>query len=179
MAKKYSRKLVVDASVARSSGDLYALNPAAVSCRDILQIMLGVCHQVVLNRSLQDEWRRHASRFARTWLVQMTSRRKVAFVQGTGRTVQAILDGLVLPSERRAALEKDIPLIEAAMQSDKIVLSLDDKAIASFADLVKAGACGPLWWCNPSDPQPDPTSWVRTGAKPDKRFDLARYVVRT
>lgn len=84
MAKKVSRRLVIDASVARSA--TLSDNPTSTACREFLQAILDVCHRIVLSAEIYREWEHHAlrtetpadvrrTRFLANWLVAM-SRRK-------------------------------------------------------------------------------------------------------
>jgi hypothetical protein len=84
VAKKVSRRLVIDASVARSA--TLSDNPTSTACREFLQAILAVCHRIVLSAEISREWERHAlqtqavaelrrTRFLANWMVAM-SRRK-------------------------------------------------------------------------------------------------------
>jgi hypothetical protein len=71
MAKTTSRRLVIDADVARSAGGEQATHPRSKHCRDFPRAVLEICHRLVLTPLTGDEWKRHRSRFAATWLGQM------------------------------------------------------------------------------------------------------------
>jgi hypothetical protein len=73
-----SRRIVVDASVARSAGE--TSHPDSTLCREFLLAMLKICHRVVLTPEIEREWRQHASRFSMRWLATMRSRRKAVDV---------------------------------------------------------------------------------------------------
>ena len=77
MAAKKSKRLVIDASVARSAGGEDAIASQAKGCRDFLTVVLTICHSVTVTSEIQEEWNRHRSNFARRWLVSMYSKRKV------------------------------------------------------------------------------------------------------
>jgi hypothetical protein len=62
---KVSRRLVIDASVARSSGGEDALYPLPKQCRDFLKATLSCGHRVVLSPPVNAEWKKHESGFAR------------------------------------------------------------------------------------------------------------------
>ena len=79
MKSKISRKLVIDASVARASGGPEASMPSSKRCRDFMLKAREVCHRIVMSPDLRAEWKRHQSNFARAWLVSMVSRRKFLF----------------------------------------------------------------------------------------------------
>ncbi|HLG99155.1 MAG TPA: hypothetical protein VKX49_22785 [Bryobacteraceae bacterium] len=54
MAKKISRRLVIDASVARSA--TMSNDSTSTACREFLQEVLRVCHRVVLTPEIEQEW---------------------------------------------------------------------------------------------------------------------------
>ena len=66
-AKVNSKRLVIDASVARYAGDEGANYPKSVHCRQFLFPVLDICHQVVMTPSIKEEWDKHQSKFALTW----------------------------------------------------------------------------------------------------------------
>jgi hypothetical protein len=81
--KKVSRRLVIDTSVARSA--TLAENPTSVACRRFLEVVLSVCHKVVLSRDIQQEWQNVALlvrstadevriRFLKDWMLAMQRR---------------------------------------------------------------------------------------------------------
>src|SRR4051794_12743935 len=122
MAAKTSRRLVIDASVARSSGGEDATFPTSKHCRDFLKAVLSICHRIVLTPEIQAEWHKHQSNFARRWLVSMFARKKVE--QAGSITKQDPRDNIHAATENekaRAAMLKDIHLLEAAIATDETV----------------------------------------------------------
>ena len=75
MPGKGGRRLVIDADVARSAGETE--HPVSTSCRGFLETATRFRHRVVMTTEIQEEWREHASHFARRWLVRMYARRLV------------------------------------------------------------------------------------------------------
>ena len=65
MADKVSKRLVIDASVARAAGGEDATFPISVYCRDFLQAVLDISHRVVMTPDIRDEWNKHQSKSAR------------------------------------------------------------------------------------------------------------------
>jgi hypothetical protein len=59
--------IVVDASVARSCGDITAIHPLPIQCRDFLLAMQEQQHSVVMTKEIRAEWDKHQSRFALTY----------------------------------------------------------------------------------------------------------------
>jgi hypothetical protein len=65
--KTKGKQLVIDASVARSCGGPDANYPTSVHCRDFLDAILKLSHQVVMNPDIRDEWNKHESSYALAW----------------------------------------------------------------------------------------------------------------
>src|SRR3954452_5022187 len=76
VAKVRSRRLVIDASIARAAGDS-STHPTSRNCRDFLLIVLEICHRAVMTAPILEEWNRHQSRFASTWRKSMMARKKL------------------------------------------------------------------------------------------------------
>lgn len=173
MKAKISRTLVIDASVARASGSEIATYPTSVHCRDFLQTVLSVCHRVVMTPDIRDEWNKHNSRFAREWLRRMIAKKKlvplVADIE-TSRILWGRVEKLTNNDKQRAEMLKDLCLLEAAIATDKTVISLDDKTARKF--FAKAAAEGVLLedivWVNPDKLEEKPIAWLEKGASPDK-----------
>lgn len=140
MAKQLSRLLVIDASVLRASGGTDAVHPTATQCRDFLLGVLSICHRVYVSEATLDEWKHHASKFARGWWTSMAARRKIEWVDDAeDREVRGRLAKATLSTKERSAIEKDLHLVEDALRADSIVVGIDvrlteyiDKA-ATFA----------------------------------------------
>jgi hypothetical protein len=63
VAKKDSRRLVIDASVARSA--TLSQDATATACRQFLNDVLDICHRVVITREVKSEWDYAALQFNR------------------------------------------------------------------------------------------------------------------
>lgn len=88
--------------------------------------VLTICHRVFLSDSCRDEWRRHASKFARDWWVAMEARRKVERAADMhDPEVRRPLKRAVLTTKERDAIAKDIHLLEDALRADGIVVGID------------------------------------------------------
>jgi hypothetical protein len=134
-----SRRLVIDASVASAAG--LTLNPSSRRCREFLQAVLRICHLATMTPRVREEWNRHQSLFARAWLAEMTSKAKVEDVADVpNEALRAEAPGTV-------SAQKDLHLVEAALATDKIVISLDDKARAELS----VHAASDVLWVHPFD----------------------------
>lgn len=167
MSKRKKRALVIDANVARAAGrGTAATHPTSKTCRDFLLEMLRICYRVTMSHELHDEWKAHASTFARQWQVGMVSRKKWTLSRGTldASVREAILE-TVGTEKSRAAVEKDLHLVGAALAEGKAIVSLDETARNHFA---KASASVPILraldWVNPASANDRAEDWLRDGA---------------
>jgi len=113
---------------------------------------------------LREEWNRHQSLFAKAWLAEMTSKAKV----------EAIAD--IQNEELRAeapdtvSARKNLHLVEAALATDQIVISLDDRARTELA----LHAAREVMWVHPVDEGGHVIYWLRNGAAWAKEWTLGR-----
>jgi hypothetical protein len=164
--------LVVDASVARSCGDATAIHPLPIQCRDFLLAMQQYQHSVVMTKDIKSEWDKHQSRFALMWLRQMvaTKRFKAITLPEVDSEIWDLIESLAKTDKERAAMTKDILLLEAALASDRRIVSLDENTARKyFTDAAKEIAkLQQLIWVNPSKPEETPIEWLQDGAPEDK-----------
>ncbi len=115
-----SRLVVVDASVVRAAGETE--HPVSSACRDSLEAIRKICHRAVVTSPIREEWRRHMSKFSRKWYRAMAARRKLP----TNINPSALkLRWDAYSDSARAAIEKDAGLLEAALEADKVIITLD------------------------------------------------------
>jgi hypothetical protein len=119
-----SRRLVVDASVASAAGQ--TMHPTSFRSREFLGEVLKISHRIVMTVSLAAEWDRHQSLYAARWRAEMRTRNKVVDIADVqNEEVRRQVVG-------SRAIQKDLHLIEAALATDKVVISLDDRAQADL-----------------------------------------------
>ena len=147
-----SKLLVVDASVLRASGSTEAIYPAAANCREMLQIILDVCHRTAATAAILEEWNRHQSRFARKWRNSMYARGKVVSVPTAecSDVHTALKQSQDLLANEISAAEKDLHLVAAARSADRVIISPDNAALAIFRKLTPVtGAIADILWIDP------------------------------
>jgi len=171
MSPKTSRRLVIDTSVAHASGGEEAIYPTSKNCRDFLKTVLTVCHQIVMTPDIFDEWKKHQSKFARSWLVSMRARKKV---NRHGNPVDIKLrekiNKLSISEKNRQAMLKDIHLIEAAGVADQTVISLDETVRGLYHSAsARIGLFKNIIWVNPDKIDEQSFLWLKNGAKPEKK----------
>jgi len=171
--KKGSRALVLDASVTGAAST--TPGPVAGGCRKVLQGVLAICHRMVFSPSLRAEWHRHRSAWSHEWLTSMYAAGKVEFVE-PGIAVEHLNRRVLATapaSRERKALEKDLPLLHAALAADGIILSRDEtvryllaRAAGSVPELRQ------ITWVNPDVEEERVLEWLEHGAwdEPDRRL---------
>jgi hypothetical protein len=78
------------------------------------------------------------------------------------------LSGQGRSSEQREAVRKDLHLIEAALQADRIIVSLDENARMLF----QVQELHPIIWVNPVSEHLRIQSWLEHGAPPVDEWKL-------
>lgn len=163
---KMSRRIVVDASVAQSAGN--STHPTSRMCREFLLNMLTICHKVVLTQEIKVEWKNHASSFSVTWLAAMRAKGKIVTVypddDGSYGARIRVASGFTV--QQIAAMEKDLLLILAALETDGLIASCDSKARALFAQAaLELEEIQKVIWVNPNKEIDSCGDWLKSGAR--------------
>ena len=186
MPSSSSRLLIVDANVARSCGE--SGHPRAKACREVLRTILRVCHRVALNSELKDEleqFRIQRQQYFQTWRTAMQSRGKIEML---GPTEDAVLRQQIRrtriplknPQSKINRMIKDLHLIEAALASDGIVLSLDETARKDFNETARSvESLRRIVWVNPEQAPQEAISWLRNGAPDQAEHRLGSATIPT
>ncbi|PZU93156.1 MAG: hypothetical protein DCE90_17045 [Pseudanabaena sp.] len=196
MSTKNSKLLVIDASVLKASGDENASYPTSKHCYQFLQNVLRICHRAVLTRDLEKEWNNHTSNFGQRWRGEMERRGKLIRIKSLKDSelrakiymTDSFLDNYMaeilsekLTEKNRLDVKKDIHLIEAALATDKIVISLDDNTARRFFALAAQGVeelseLKAIAWVNPDKPDESPIEWLKNGAnaEPERRLGYVK-----
>src|SRR4030066_472694 len=174
MTPRVSKRLVIDASVARAAGGEDATLPMSKYCRDFLQATLTICHSAVMTSEIENEWKKHQSKFASRWRRSMEGRKKIFRSDNTGNNeLRSKLVSIHVSKADKKVMLKDMHLIEAALITDKIVVSLDEKVRELFdANTVKLGELKNAVWINPCKTDEKPIAWLEAGARNDKHRRL-------
>ncbi len=173
-----SRRLVIDANVLGEAGNQPDPGSRGIAVRAFLGAVLGICHRVVLTPAIRDEWKRHASSFARKWRVSMEGRKKIIRLDAPedARLRKQFARAIPVQRDKEAAL-KDVHLIEAARAADGIVASLDERARQIFASACEAiPDLASLTWVNPACAAEGVPAWLEAGARTEQARTLGRFV---
>lgn len=162
-----TKGIVIDASIAKSAGGLDAQNPRSASCRKFLEAILVICHKAVFTSEISEEWKRHQSKFSSKWRRIMYARKKVIALKDADLIkLSESAYRKLKHCENSEAILKDIPLIEAALSSDVIVASLDEKARRLLRDQkVHIAELRRVLWVNPCEEDENVIQWLTDGAQ--------------
>lgn len=174
MSLKDSKKLVIDADVARAAGGRDAVYPKPKHCRDFLDAVRVICHRVVMTDEIKKEGNDHQSNFTRTWLYKMYGARKVEFIDDA---LNPVLCGKIMSSAYSKkdceAMIKDTHLLDAALIADNSIISMDETVHDLFKDASsKVGEIRAILWTNPDRDYDEKLRWLEEGAEPKEEWKL-------
>jgi len=163
-------RIVVDTSVARAAGD--SGDRTAQACFNSLEAILAESsYLAAFNQSLLKEWfkkikdrrgrkRRYASSYASEWFLKMR-RRLVVLPERKDFINQCIQASASLAAA--SAIQKDLHLVDLAIQADHRVLSTDKKIVGHLRRLgARIPAICPILWVHPVNH--DAPAWLAEGA---------------
>jgi len=159
--------LVIDTDIARSAGGENTQDERSKSCRDFLLALRDTKHKIVTTETIRDEWHKHQSRITRTWLVSMVAQKKVCWIDAPadGELRTKVAQAATI-EKKREAMFKDIHLIEASLQADRIVISMDEIVRRCFHEISqKVRILGKVAWVNPCKKEESPLDWLQHGAE--------------
>ncbi|MGJ7920935.1 hypothetical protein [Neobacillus sp. LXY-4] len=174
-----SRFLVVDACVATSASTKQI--PVSKICKNILDEVLKSTHKLVFNQQLQKEWFDHPSKLGIMIFSSMKSRGRIIKIDESGEISHLKEKVLVIKDRSRVpAIMKDMHLIEAALLSDKIIISLDKKARNNFCSILNdVQEISVVNWLNPEEPNENIFLWFSNGANYEESRALRNFVPQT
>ena len=122
-----SVRLVIDANVLRGASRTAGADPPGSTLRAVLVAVLTICHRAVTSPQLEREYATHASAFGTRWLSAMQRKGKVGGVLAaeTKRARRWKQSAALTSPKQKAALEKDLHLVLAAMEADGVVVSCE------------------------------------------------------
>jgi hypothetical protein len=158
---------VIDASVGRAAGPPHTVHPTARNCRQLLLDVRSYDHAFVASPEILREWDKHQSRFGREWRTSMIARRRICKVEAEEDPhLRLRVQQTRQIAWEVTAMDKDLHLIEAALDADRIVISLDETVRALFDHAAQAVVeLREVCWCNPDQPSEAASTWIASGAK--------------
>lgn len=182
MATDVGKALVIDASIARAAGPEDATAPTSKQCRDLLVAVLESIHRLTMTPEIQQEWNKHQGRFAIGWRVAMDRKNKIQEIPSPGNAdlrdkVTSLIGQKIgktrVTQEICSIMLKDCVLLEAALQSGKSILSLDEKVRFHFSVATEnIGEIREIVWVNPDKAEENAIAWLEAGANPEEHRQL-------
>lgn len=163
---------MIDADIAHATGDGTSQSTISRDCRHFMYTMLEeTMHKVVLTKEIQEEWKEHQSRATLKWRSTMIAQKRVCIVQvPRDQALHQHIDQYAQSKKSQLAMSKDVHLVEAALQADKVVISMDEVVRGCFRHLSQqAHQLKQLIWVNPCHEHEAPLDWLRNGAEHENK----------
>jgi predicted ABC-class ATPase len=159
------KSIVIDASVARAAGETSQF-PVSKQSREFLEAVLKSNHKIVLNKQLFQEWEKHESKYALRIRVALASKGRIVFKKNTENdSLRQLIQNSTVDKSRIKPMIKDIHLIEAALLTDRIVISNDNKVRNHFNSVSdKVHYLKLIIWINPTIMEEEAVKWLLDGA---------------
>lgn len=163
-----SRRLVIDVSVANTAGPPREDQPdPSRSCAAFLDAVRQSDHLLVMTQDIEREWDASDADYATRWRSAMVSIGKVHFSRAVADSeLRAKIKGSVRGASEQQGMLKDAHLIEAAVDTDRRVVSCDDtvrrlyRRVAQRVDDLRE-----IVWVNPTKTVDEkPRDWLQDGA---------------
>jgi hypothetical protein len=169
---KNPKCLAIDVDIARASGGEDAIYPISKRCRDFLKEVRTLGHSMIVTDNIDDEWgtKKHPSAFARQWYDEMRQRGKIRRHRGNTQDDdlrEAVLQ--VIPEDAIETVLKDMRWIEAALLTDKLITSNDNKMRGHMKRAAQnIEKIQDIAWVNPTKPDERCLEWLRQGCPAEK-----------
>jgi hypothetical protein len=182
MSKRTGKSLVIDAFIARSASETN--HPTSSACRECLKSILKHSHRMVITKEISREWRKHQSLFAQDWLKTMFQKKRLHSLKPSQvGNIDGLMDFIdtLEPQKVREDAYKDIHLIEAAIASDKRIISSDEKTARKiFSDATETvPILGDILWANPTKSEEAVADWIAQGTPPEPQRTLKAFWQRS
>ncbi len=162
--------LVIDTDIASAASDKDTRDARSKDCRNFLLAVRDTRHKLVSTEAIRAEWHMHQSRFTRIWLASMVARSQVCWIDAPADDrLRRKVEQRATSEKKREAMLKDVHLIEAAYQADKVVSSMDETVRHCFHQATqKIGVLKQIAWVNPCKSEETIIDWLRNGAELEK-----------
>lgn len=163
-----SKRLVIDTDIISSASE--STSETSVNCRRFLETVREFEHQMVISPDIWEEWKVHRSGFASRWLTSMYAQK---LVHRTGNVQNPDLQKRIAKQASdekvRGEVLKDVHLLEAALVTDGLVTSRNERERKRFARISrKVVEIRKIVWANPDQSEEKCLDWLREGAPADE-----------
>jgi hypothetical protein len=129
---------------------------------------------MVMTPALKREWKKHASRYAKTWRTSMFARKKIDWPPVAVR--EDLLDKAcgALSTAQHPVLTKDWLLVEAALATDGTIISNDQEAKGCLEQVASTvGEIKDIVWVDPTE-ETGTRLWLQNGAEAEAKKKIGR-----
>ena len=175
--------IVVDTCIARAAGTRSG-DVTALLCCDVLDNIKTNGHSLAMSKLLYDEWMKnksgvgghhktYASRYAITWFADMQTRGRVKwYALDIDKELRPVVTCAAVPETRRA-IEKDLHVLETALEADKRVMSIERRLPNHLRQLcAHVPQIHEILWLNPN--VHSAVQWLTNGAQDIGEFRLCQ-----
>ncbi len=174
------KRIVVNASVARAAGGKEATASTSINCTKFLETFgNNTSNKIVMTLELAEEWDKHQSNYAATWLTNMIATKRFHYIKLPNKDVlNKKIEATTTHDKEVNAMLKDFHLLGAALATDMIVISLDESIRTLFAYASRqVGEIRDIIWVNPERiAEEQPILWLKTGAPSESHRQLFTYL---
>lgn len=169
-----AKRLVIDTDVAIAAGNELPHDSRPKICKDFLIAVFDSKHKVVITSAIYTEWRNHPAKFLTPWLASMYKKGKVYEVDASANyKLRHKLEVVATGDVKRVAMLKDAHLVEAAFQSDRIIISMDETVRHCFHNAaIQVLILKQITWVNPCKDEETAIEWLERGAEREKERRL-------
>lgn len=124
--------------------------------------------------AIRDEWNTHQSNFARQWRASMVARKKMNLVcLEESEDLRQKINSIEISQASKTAMLKDCHLIEAAIETDQRIISLDDAVRKLFSVAShNVEEIKDVLWVNPVTDSGKVMAWLNEGAPVQVKWQL-------
>lgn len=164
MGKSKARRVVIDTNIASSASTTE--KPDSTTARNVLTAVRDGEHLLVLSPTQKAEWLRHMSGYTGTWLTEMLSRKQFLVLRTEPDTgLRDDIFALECGAAQRREMLKDVHLVEAALATDRIVISAEENVLALFNRFIAGLRLShAVAWVNPAPDGVACAAWLQQGA---------------
>ena len=163
-----SKRLVIDVSVANTAGLPRQNQPdASLNCAAFLDAIQQSNHLLVMTQDVEREWDTSWKDYATRWRSAMVSAERVCFSRAVvDGELRAKIRSSVRGTSEQQEMLKDVHLIEAAVDTDRRVISCDDTARRLYRRVApRVDDLREIVWVNPTKTADEkPIPWLQDGA---------------
>ena len=168
MTRNQTHNMVIDASIARSAGDKNKA-PLSTHCREFLETFMQTDKKIIMSKEIFREWKKHESGFSKKWRATMVAKKRMLKIDDVKfEAIRSRVEVFTNDEHIKKAVIKDLHLVEAALNSDKMIASCDNKMRRYLVELsFNCEYVHEIIWVDPSNENEEVIEWLYSGCRKD------------